>query len=146
MASDRELLFSGFAEAQRRAFLELGKRERHPVQAVLLREGEPGSDMLIIEEGDLSIWARDVKVSEVGADSVMGITALVEPHPRTATLVAETEVGVRRFTRAAVMAYLDTLPERLSHLFFINAFRIHLNLVRQCEARIIQLSRELHSR
>lgn len=146
MASDREILFSGFSEGQRRAFLELGKRERHPLQAVLLREGEPGSDMLLVEEGVLSIWVRDTKVSEVGADSVMGATALVEPHPRTATLVAETEVGVRRFARAEVMTHLDTLPHRLAHLFFINAFRIHINLIRRCEERIIQLSQELQSR
>ena len=146
MASDRELLFNGFPEEERRAFLELGKQECHPIRTILLKEGELGSDMLLIEEGLLSIWARDVKVGEVGTDSVLGITALVEPHERTASLVAETEVEVRRFMRSAVLAHLETLPDRLAHLFYINAFRIHMNLVRRCEERLIQLSRELPAR
>lgn len=146
MASDRELLFKGFSEVERQAFLALGKQERHPIRALLLKEGELGSDMLLIEEGLLSIWARDVKVSEVGPDSILGITALVEPHERTASLVAETEVEARRFMRSAVLAHLEALPERLAHLFYINAFRIHMNLIRRCEERLIQLSRELPAR
>ena len=146
MPGDRHLLLQDFTSAQREAFLGMGALERHPVQAVLLEEHLVGSEMLIIEEGVVSVWAGDVKINEVCADSIVGISALIEPHPRTATLVAEAEVRVRRFARAKVLKHLEGVSAKLFHTFFVNAFRIHMNLVRQCEERIVQLDRELNAK
>ncbi len=145
MPGDTQLLFQDFTPAQKEAFLELGAPERHPVQAVLLKEYPVGSEMLIIEEGVVSVWVRDVKINEVGAGSIVGVSALIEPHPRTATLIAETEVGLRRFTRAKVLKHLEGVSAKLFQTFFVNAFRIHINLVRLCEERIVQLDRELNT-
>ena len=145
MPADRHLLFQDFTPAQREAFLELGALECHPVRAVLLEEHPVGSEMLIIEEGVVSVWAGDVKINEVGAENIVGVSALIEPHPRTATLIAETEVHVRRFARARVLKHLEGVSAKLFQIFFVNAFRIHMNLVRQCEERIVQLDRGLNT-
>ena len=145
MPSDRHLLLQDFTPAQKQAFLGLGALERHAVQEVLLEEHLVGDEMLIIEEGVVSVWVRDVKISEVGAESIIGVSALIEPHPRTATLIAETEVRARRFARARVLKHLEGVSAKLFHTFFVNAFRIHLNLVRQCEQRIVQLDLELNT-
>jgi len=144
MPSDREILFYHFSNVQAHAFLSLGISEEHPVQDVILREGEMGNDMLLIEEGIASVWSQDVKINEVKADSVLGVSALIEPHTRTASLVAETDVCVRRFGRSEVLAYLETIPSKLSHQFFVNAFHVHLRLVRRCEERVVQLAHGLH--
>lgn len=145
MPSDRQLLFQDFTPAQKQAFLALGALERYAVQGVLLKENPVGSEMLIIEEGVVSVWVRDVKINEVGAESIVGVSALIEPHPRTATLIAETEVRLRRFARARVLKHLEGISAKLFHTFFVNAFRIHMNLVRQCEERIVLLDRELNT-
>ena len=146
MPSDRHLLFQDFTPAQKQAFLELGGLERHAVQDVLLKEDPVGDEMLIIEEGVVSVWVRDVKINEVGAESIVGVSALIEPHPRTATLIAETEVRLRRFPRARVLKHLEGISAKLFHTFFVNAFRIHMNLLRQCEERIVVLDQELNTR
>ncbi len=145
MPSDRQILFQDFSEVQKQAFLELGAPERHAVQTTVVKEGQVGSEMLIVEEGILSVWVRDTKVNEVGVERVMGVSSLIEPHPRTVTLVAETEVSLLRFTRSRVLEHLETVSPKLFHAFFVNAFRIHVNLVRQCEERIVQSDHELNT-
>lgn len=143
MPTDLEILFHGFSKARRQAFLELGAPERHGARSAILREGAGGSDMLIVQDGIVSVWVRDVKVNEVRMESVLGASSLIEPHPRTASLIAETEVALLRFTRPKVLEFLETVPPRVFHQFFVNAFHIHMNLVSRCEERIVRLSQEL---
>jgi CRP-like cAMP-binding protein len=145
MPGDQQVLFQGFSAKQKSAFLGLATPRRYPVQAMVAREDEMGSEMLIVEEGELSVWVRGVKINEAGEGAVLGVSALIEPHARTASLVAETEVRVLHFARDRVLRYLEGVSPKLFQVFFVNAFQIHLNLVRQCEERIVQLSRELES-
>ena len=143
MNSDRETLFDGFSHSQRQAFLDQGKREHYSLQSQILKGGEIGSEMLLIEAGAASVWVQDTKVNEVGVGRVIGVSTLIEPHPRTATLVAETDLSALRFSRTAILQHLEKVSPKLFQTFFLNAFRIHVNLVRQCEERIVQLSHEL---
>ncbi len=143
MAGERDLLFRDFTTAQRQAFLSLGVAQVHPVQSVLLEETTTGSEMLFIDEGAVSVWVKNAKINELGPNSVVGVSALIEPHPRTARLVAETEVQTRRFGRSRVLQHLEQVSPALFHRFFVNAFEIHMNLIHQCEERIVALSRQL---
>lgn len=143
MPSDGEILFQGFSEAQRKGFLDLAIPETYAVQDVIVKVGDRGSDMLIVETGVVSVWVREIKVNEVRSDSVLGISTIIEPHPRTTTLIAETPVRVRLFERSKMLAYLESLPSKLFHQFFINAFHIHIKLIQRCEERVVQLAQEL---
>ena len=100
--------------------------------------------MFFVEEGIVSVWVRGVKVNEVKAETVLGVSSLIEPHLRTASLIAETRVQVLRFSRARVLKFLETIPPKVFQQFFINAFQIHMNLIGRCEERIVQLTRELN--
>ena len=143
MPGDQEILFQDFSAKQKQAFLQLGTAERYAPQAEILKAGEVGGEMLMVEDGIISVWVRDVKINEVGAGSILGISALIEPHERTASLIAEIEVNVLLFRRPKVLKYLETVSPKLFHSFFVNAFHIHMNLIRMCEERIVQLSQEL---
>jgi len=143
MPSDHEILFEGFSEAQKRDFLALGSLRRYAPPEVIVREGEMGSEMLLVEDGHLSIWVKDAKINEVTAGSILGVSAVIEPHQRTATVRAETPASVMVFTRRSVLGYLEKASPSLFQLFFTNAFRIHLELIHQCEERIVKLNQEL---
>jgi CRP-like cAMP-binding protein len=145
MPSDREILFQGFSDEQRQDFLNLGTLKHYAPQTVIFREGEMGNNMASVEEGIISIWVQETKVNEIGSDSVPGVSALIAPHPRTASLIAETEVDLLFFRRGLVLEHLGTISPTLFDSFFVNAFRIHMNLIRQCEERIVQLNQELVS-
>ena len=143
MSSDCEILFQGFSEVQKKGFLDLAIPETYTVQDAIVKVGDTGSDMLIVEAGVVSVWVHEIKVNEVRSDSVLGISTIIEPHPRTTTLIAETPVRVRLFERSKMLAYLETLPSKLFHQFFINAFHIHMKLIQRCEERVVQLAQEL---
>ena len=123
----------------------MGTLRHYAPQAVIFREGEMGNDMVSVEEGIISIWIQETKVNEIGFGSILGISSLIAPHPRTASLIAETEVDVRSFRRGPTLEHLGTISPTLFDSFFFNAFHIHMNLIRQCEERIVQLSQELIS-
>ena len=145
LMSDREILFQGFSDSRMQTFLDLGVEERYPVRGLILKEGEGGSDMYMVDEGIISVWIRNVKVNEVRKDTVLGVSTLIEPHIRTASLIAETQARVHCFSRTKVLKFLETIPPRLFQQFFVNAFQIHMNLIGHCDERIVQLSRELNA-
>lgn len=123
--------------------MALGAAEEYGPQEVILKESDLGSEMLLVEEGIISVWVKGAKVNEIGPECILGVSSLLEPHPRTAHLVAETEARVLHFKRPRVLKHLETATSKLFHTFFVNAFNIHMNLIRQCEERIVQLSLEL---
>ena len=144
MPSDRDIFFQGFTDTQRQNFLTLGISEQYGPQEVILKESELGSEMLLVEEGIISVWVKGARVNEIGPECILGVSSLLEPHPRTARLVSETKAHVLHFKRARVLKHLETASPKLFHTFFVNAFHIHMNLIRQCEERIVQLSLELN--
>lgn len=143
MPTDRDVLFDGLTGDQREAILRLGVAQRYAPQAEIMQEGAMGSGMLIVLDGLVSVWSHDVKVNEVEAGSVVGVSALIDPHPRTVTLIAETMTNVLQFSRARMLRHLEEAPPELLERFFANAFRVHVNLVRACEERIVRLTHQL---
>ena len=123
MPSDKQILVHRFTEAQKRSFLELGIPDQFAIQAVILKEGEWGNDMLMVVEGVVSAWVQNAKVGEVVVETVLGAPCLIVPHPRTATLIAETEVRVLRFGRDSVQEYFDAAPSNLYQQFLVNISR-----------------------
>jgi serine/threonine protein kinase len=73
----------------------------------LLKQGEPGDAMFVIDEGVIRITVRgpkNVVVFErtMGAPALTGEMALITQEPRTATVSAETVVKCFRVSKAAV--------------------------------------------
>jgi len=57
---------------------------------VLCRQGSPGSEMFVIEEGAFSVEQDGRQVAELAAGDFFGELALLGGGPRTATVVATT--------------------------------------------------------
>jgi len=65
---------------------------------VIIREGDKGEDMFVLEEGSVRITAQNFQVV-LPAPALIGEIALVTSEPRTATVSAETAVRCRRLDR-----------------------------------------------
>lgn len=76
----------------------------------LVREGDPGRDFMIIAEGTAIVKRDGHQIATLGPGDFFGELAVLAGVPRTATVVAETDMVVEAMNRAEFSALLDESP------------------------------------
>ena len=143
MPTEKEILFTGFSEADRGEFVEMGREVRVKTHDMVLAEGDPGGSMYIIEEGKVSIWFKGSKLADLGRGDTLGTMVVLTAHQRTATVRAESDVTVLEFSRDEIMNFFKRKPPRLFQQFFVNLAKIQINLTTRANRRIMDLDRRL---
>jgi CRP/FNR family cyclic AMP-dependent transcriptional regulator len=103
-------------------FSELSKKELKSVSRLmtqlsvkegreLTRQGEPGREFLIILEGTAVVRRDNRKVADLGAGDFLGELAVLSGAPRTATVVATSDMTLEALNRREFMAVLDESPK-----------------------------------
>ena len=59
---------------------------------VVFREGDEAKELFVIKSGQVRIQISNRTVTELGQDSIFGEMALIDSEPRSATVVAITDV------------------------------------------------------
>jgi CRP-like cAMP-binding protein len=117
-----------FGELEEEAFIETVKHLRYRrVQAgvKLLEEGKPGSTLLILASGHVTISKGGTELAKLGAGSVLGEMALITGTPRSATATAVEEVEYFELARDDVAELAKGKP------------KIAEELVEYCRKRLI---------
>ncbi|MGO9874659.1 MAG: cyclic nucleotide-binding domain-containing protein [Acidimicrobiia bacterium] len=109
-------LFSKCTPRQRRAIARHAQIAELPAGVELIKQGEPGDALFVILEGEARVLQAGVEVSRIGPGSYFGEMAILDGEPRSATVVAETDVkvaviGIRMF-RTMLREFSD-LAEQL---------------------------------
>lgn len=104
-------LFEGCSRRQRRAVEQIMAPATLPAGRVLMRQGEPGRECMIICSGSVSIERNGVAVGEAGPGDVVGEAALLIPvSGRSATAVTVTECEVLVLDRDEFRQLQDAAP------------------------------------
>lgn len=95
-------LFSRCTPRQRRTIARHAQIAELPAGVDLVREGETGDALFIILEGNARVEAGGVEIENVSAGAYFGELAILDGEPRSATVVAATDVkvaviGIRMF-------------------------------------------------
>lgn len=96
---------------------------------IIFCEFEPGNTFYMITKGRVRVskisedYEKTLDVLEEG--SLFGEMAIIESAPRSATLIAETDVSLTEFTKDNFKAILAGHPELLSNLIRILCQRIY---------------------
>lgn len=103
--------FSGFDEEDLRRVVELSDEISVASSTVLIDQGDAGADCYVILEGTVSVYVRGEHIASVGAGSMVGEMALVDHRPRTASVVADTDLVLLKFNSRAFRQLLDEMPK-----------------------------------
>ena len=109
-------LFSKCTARQRRTIARHAQIAELKAGVDLIKEGEPGDALFVILEGEAVVHQSGVELNRVGPGAYFGEMAILDGEPRSATVVAETDVkvaviGIRMF-RTMLREFSD-LAEQL---------------------------------
>ncbi|MBS1838781.1 MAG: cyclic nucleotide-binding domain-containing protein [Actinobacteria bacterium] len=82
-----------------------------PEGTVLMDQGDPGTECFVIVDGEASVYVRAEHIASLGPGSMVGEMALIDHRPRTATVVADSDVSLLRFRTNAFRTLLDEMPK-----------------------------------
>jgi CRP/FNR family cyclic AMP-dependent transcriptional regulator len=118
MARDEKLellrtvpLFAGLSNRELQRIGELADEVDLPAGRVLMRQGEHGSEMLIVIDGSAEIERDGAVIAERGGGEVLGEIALLDGGPRTATVTLTRDSRLLVLGRREFQAAMDELPE-----------------------------------
>jgi CRP/FNR family transcriptional regulator, cyclic AMP receptor protein len=118
MARDQKLellrkvpLFAGLSKRELQRIGELADEVDLPSGRVLMRQGESGSEMLIVIDGSARIERDGEVIAERGGGEVLGEIALLDGGPRTATVTLTRDSRLLVLGRREFQAAMDELPE-----------------------------------
>ena len=82
----------------------------HPMNKVIMREGEKGIFMYVVLEGMVAVTIDGKVVEKVGPGGVFGEMALVDQSPRAASATAETDCSLLAINRVDFLNLVKTRP------------------------------------
>lgn len=150
-------IFRGLEEEELRQLLEISRRVQFPRGKVILKEGEPGETMYIIEEGMVEISKS--LVMKLGRDdyqdrekiltklsaadhAIFGEVALLEQGNRTATIVALTDCVLLEIARPNFLRLAEENP-RMGYKITRNIAQLLCSRLRKADEDMVKLTTAL---
>ncbi len=104
-------LLAGLNARIRRRLAETGKRRTYAADEEIVREGSTGTALYIVLSGTARVVRGGDAIGEVGVGDFFGELALIEEHPRSASVIAATETECLLFPAWEFTALLEEHPE-----------------------------------
>jgi CRP/FNR family transcriptional regulator, cyclic AMP receptor protein len=117
-------LFSGFNEDELRRIAELSRIREAAAGAVITQIGDAGDSFFIIIDGMAAVRTPVGAGSQLQPGDCFGEMSLVDGEPRSATIVATTDLRVLVVDRANFWRLLDETPELMRRILTILSRRV----------------------
>ncbi len=104
------------------ALLEFFESRRHQAGDVLMREGDPSRELLVVMVGEVRAYridrnGRELRLRTLRAGSILGEIGFLTKEPRSATVTAETDGELRVLTAEAHERLRREQPELVIELY-----------------------------
>ena len=103
-------LFATCDASELRAIVGAGKDVSHSAGQVICREGEAGVGMHVVAEGEVEVQIKGQSQSRLGPGSFFGEIALLDGGPRSATVIASTDVNTFSIPSWSFRTILESQP------------------------------------
>jgi CRP/FNR family transcriptional regulator, cyclic AMP receptor protein len=107
--------FSSLSDGECDALLSCMQERQLSTNEILFRQGEEGDTMMIVHHGALSVRARrpdglDAEIAVVQGGEVLGEMCVIDPAPRSATVLATAPTMVCELRRDDIARLRETAP------------------------------------
>ncbi len=92
---------------------------------IIFREGDPGTEFYVVQRGRVRILSGNRLLETLGENEIFGEMALIDSSPRSATVVADTDVTVAPITERQYLFLLRHTP-----YFALKVMRVLANRLR----------------
>ena len=117
-------LFSGFDEAELRRVAELSRIVESPAGTLVTQIGEPGDTFFVVIDGTLNVRTPVGAGSQLKPGDFFGEMSLLDGEPRSATIVATTDVRLLTVDRSHFWRLLNETPELIARILTILSRRV----------------------
>ena len=121
-------LFANIEPAKLKLLAFTSERLRFAAKQELCHQGDIGDSAFIIIEGSAEIVVStpngDIKVSEVHKNDIVGEIAILCDVPRTATVVAATEMEVLKISKELFFRMVSEFPQMAVEIMRELAYRL----------------------
>jgi CRP/FNR family transcriptional regulator, cyclic AMP receptor protein len=117
-------LFSGFNERELRRIADLSRITEAPAGTVITQIGDAGDSFFIIIDGMAAVRTPVGAGSQLQPGDCFGEMSLVDGEPRSATIVATTDLRLLVVDRAHFWRLLDETPELMRRILTILSRRV----------------------
>lgn len=117
-------LFSSCSKRELQRLSRAGDEVTKEPGYVFVEQGEVGREAYIILSGTATVRRKGRKIATLGTGDQFGELALLDHGPRTATVVAETEVTVFVLTARNFRGVLEEFPTIAHKLLAVLAARV----------------------
>jgi CRP/FNR family cyclic AMP-dependent transcriptional regulator len=104
-------LFDGCSRRQLRAVARITQTYHAPAGAILTRAGEPGNQFFLICRGTARVQVSSRKHGRLGPGDFFGEMSLLDGEPRSATVIAETDLTLLFINRKHFSQLLSEVPD-----------------------------------
>ena len=104
-------LLAGLERKTRKRLSEVGKRRTYAAGDEIVKQGTTGTALYIVLSGRATVVVDGATVGELSTSDFFGELALIEQHPRTASVLAAEDTECLLFPAWEFMALLDEHPE-----------------------------------
>jgi CRP-like cAMP-binding protein len=116
---ERHPLLADLRPEQVAHLAEIGTLETHPAGAAVVTEGEAGDALYLVLAGALAVIKDGQTLAILGAGEFFGEMCLLEPAPRSATVVTRERTFLFRLSTAALRRLGDREPEAMAKLLTV---------------------------
>ena len=120
-------IFSECSKKELKAISKLVTSVHINMGKVLVREGDPGREFMIIAEGTAVVKRNGRKIAALGPGDFFGELAVLAGVPRTATVTAETDMVVQAMNRQEFSSLLDESPAMAKKILLGAVKRMYAN-------------------
>lgn len=120
-------IFSECSRKELKAISKLVTPVEIPAGKVLVKEGDPGREFMIIVSGTATVRRGGRKVDSLGPGDFFGELAVLVGVPRTATVTADTDMTVEAMNRQEFSSLLDESPAMAKKILTAAVKRLYEN-------------------